>query len=330
MAARAFLALVTVTAALAVGFIVPTMARKPHYLALGIIAGAAQGFAPVWYFQGKEQMAFATGIAIALRIVAAGGVFVLIRGPSDAWIVLMLEAVASVSCATFLTMSVYRQVPFAPATLGGVISALRTGSTMFIFRCAAGLYSTANVTILGIFVSPALVALYGGAERINRLALAAIDPLSQALFPRMAHLTSSDPARAARVVRQVLVAMVLLGIMAALLAYSLAPLAVRVLLGQAYQQSVPILRVLSISIPLIAMGTALGVLYAVPLGLDGAFTTIVTLAGIVNCLLAVVLVPRFGPIGMAVAVDGAEFMVVVGLLFVLYRHSSRAPALPAL
>ena len=115
-------------------------------------------------------------------------------------------------------------------------------------------------------------------------------------------------------------------VIASLFAFALAPLLVRVLLGQAYQQAVPVLRVLSISIPLIAVGTALGVLYAVPLGLDGAFTSIVTLAGIVNCVLAVVFVPRFGPIGMAVAVDVAECVVVLGLLLVLHRHSKRGRA----
>ena len=92
-----------------------------------------------------------------------------------------------------------------------------------------------------------------------------------------------------------------------------AELVVRVVLGDGYQAAVPVLRVLAIMLPLVAVATVLGFFWALPAGRDGVLLRGTALAGGVNLVLVAGLVPRYEAIGMGVAVVAAEG-VMVGVL----------------
>jgi PST family polysaccharide transporter len=194
---------------------------------------------------------------------------------------------------------------------------------LFLFRSASGVYTFANSFILGMFAEARVVAYYGGAERLVRAGISLLDPLSQALYPRMSHLALNDPTRARRLVRISLLLMGTIGAVGGASLAFLAPVLVRLLLGAGYESVIPVLRVLAMLLPLIAVGTVLGVQWALPMGLDRPFYRIVVSAGILNVVLAIFLVPRYGALGMASSVVFTETFVVLGLLALTYQHRGR-------
>ena len=111
--------------------------------------------------------------------------------------------------------------------------------------------------------------------------------------------------------------------MGALLALA-APTVVALLLGPGYEDAVPVLRVLALLVPIIAVGTVLGLFWALPFGRDRVLLLVTATAGLVNVALVVVLVPRMAALGMAAlgmasAVVTAELLVAV-TLGVLYAR----------
>jgi PST family polysaccharide transporter len=70
-------------------------------------------------------------------------------------------------------------------------------------------------------------------------------------------------------------------------------------------------------VPLIAVNTALGMQWMLPLGLDRAFNTITLLAGLINVGLAAALASSCAALGMAWAVVSAEIFVAGSLYLVL-------------
>jgi O-antigen/teichoic acid export membrane protein len=76
-------------------------------------------------------------------------------------------------------------------------------------------------------------------------------------------------------------------------------------------------RVCGVVLPIIAVGTALGMFAAVPRGHDKVLLLATGAGGVTNLLLALPLATRFGAEGMAVSVVLAE-TVVVGILAVWY------------
>ena len=295
----------------------PAFQAQPEYLLWSVAIAAVYGLSPFWYFQGIEQMKQPALIEVAARIAATVGIFGLVTRADDGWVVLFLQAATGMVWVGLTTWWMYRKVPYVRPTVRASWEMLRSAAGLFVFRAAAGVYTFANSFILGMLASRGAVAYYGGAEKVIRAAISLLGPVSQALYPRVSHLVASDQDRAGWLIR---ISLLVVGAAAAVFGACIAvaaPLIVRLLLGPEYEPAVPVLRVLAALLPIIAVGTILGVQWALPMGLDRPFTALVVGAGALNILLAILLAPRYGAMGMAISVVAAESSVVIGLLFLI-------------
>jgi PST family polysaccharide transporter len=69
--------------------------------------------------------------------------------------------------------------------------------------------------------------------------------------------------------------------------------------------------------PLIALSNVLGIQWMLALGLDRLVNVVVISACVLNVVLAILLVPRYLEVGMAVAVVASETLVASGLYAML-------------
>lgn len=304
---------------------IPLFAQNRAILAWAAVFAVVRGMSPFWYFLGQERLRGPAAIEALAKVLAAVGVFVLVRGPDDAWRVLALQAGASSAALVVLTARLYRDVAFEVPSMAQSVEMLREGAGVFVFRAASGLYLQANALILGLLTTPQVVAHFGGAEKIVRAAINLLHPLSQGLFPRLSRLVVSDPAGARRIFRLCLAAMLGLGVVMGLTAFWAAEPLVRLFLGPGYEAAVPVLRILSLLPPFVAIGTVFGIHWALPRGLDQPFYRLVVVGGVLNIVLAVWMAPRLGAPGMALSVLAADGLVATGLLalFLLRRGVER-------
>jgi PST family polysaccharide transporter len=107
-----------------------------------------------------------------------------------------------------------------------------------------------------------------------------------------------------------------------------APILVHVLLGPGYEAAIPVVRALA-PLPLIAaLGTVLGLYWAIPFGHERSFLAVVTIAGVLNLGLAALLVPLHGAMGMAGAVIFSEAFVTLALAMLYVRHREETVPIP--
>jgi PST family polysaccharide transporter len=290
------------------------------YLWGAALLAAAQGSSPMWYFQGVERMSAASLRDVLARCAAVAAVFLLVRRPQQGPWVLYLFAAAALASGGYNYAVLYSQVRPRWPSWGGARQALWRGRGMFSFRLLAALYTSANIFFVGLFVPAPAVAEFAGAEKLARAGLGLLSPASQALFPRMSHLMVRDRRRALRAGRASLAVLALGGaILGALLAVT-APIAVRLVLGPGYGDAAPLLRVMALLPPLVAVSNVLGLHWMVPLRMERAFNAIIAAGAAVNLGLGAWLIVRLGPMGMAVATVVAEAVVVSAMLAVLRRR----------
>ena len=196
---------------------------------------------------------------------------------------------------------------------------LKKSLGIFIFRGSSGLYMQANAFILGLITTPAVVGVFGGAERIVRAGISLLQPLSQAFFPRVSHSAAKDLEETGRLLGLSLVWIGGLSLIMGVASFLTAPILVNILLGAGYESAVPILQALSVIVPIIGVGTVFGIQWALPMGFELPFSALVLLAGALNLVLAFLLVPQFGGMGMAGSVVTAEVLVAGGLLVLFHR-----------
>jgi polysaccharide transporter, PST family len=314
-------------------YAVPTFRIYPIYLWLAFAIAVTQGVRPMWYFQGVERMQFPALLNVAGRLVVTGGIFLWVKSEADGWKVLVLQAVSGAVISGVILFEMYKKVPWRRPTMAQSYGALRMGWTVFLSRSAVSLYTLANTFILGLFQNTQQVAFYGGAERVNRMVLGLLQPVSQALYPRMSHLAVKSRSGAEAMARVGLMAFGAFGVIMCVVCAVLAPWIVRILLGPKYLPVIGVFRVMALLFPLIAVSNLLGVQWMLPFGMDRLVTRILLCAGVLNVSLAIYTAPRFGPIGMAWSVTTAEAFVTAGMWIALYRKGHRfwstKPSAPA-
>ncbi len=295
----------------------------PNFLFWAVLSSILRAFSPLWLFQGTEQMPRRAWIDIATGVFYVVLVVCLVRSPSQGWLVLALQAATNLLGSGLLLVSVYRQVKWLKPSLPYAVGALKMGASMFLFCCAVSLYTTANTVVLGLFVNSTLVSFYAGPERILKAAQGLLGPMAQAVYPRIDRLRAEHSQSADVMLRYTLVIMLSAGLAVGVLTFLLAPLAVRLLLGPQYLPAIPVLRILAGVIPVVALSIVFGMQCMLPLGMDREFNVIIVGCGILNIVMALILAPQYGPVGMASAVLISEILVTTSQFIVL--RAKRVP-----
>jgi polysaccharide transporter, PST family len=330
--AQLLLAGTSVPIALVALGLVPTMTRHPEFLAMAWVAAIASALTPGWFFLGIEEMRRITGIQLAVRVLGAALTFALVKDVGDAWIVTALFTASSVAGWALADVLLYRRVEFLRPRLRGTIREIRHASTIFVGMVGASLYGAFNVVLLGALQPSAAVAHFGVAERIVRVSVTVLSPIGMATYPRLVALQAAGKRERARKLLMLTVAAAAVpGMLIAVGLALLAPTVVGILFGERFVEStVPILRVLVLTIPVSFTGAAFGI-WLITQHKDRVAARIVLTAGVANVALGTVLTLSFGPIGMAWSVVAAEGVAAIGAIDAVRRDTrrERAPAVSA-
>jgi PST family polysaccharide transporter len=286
----------------------------------GIVIGRV--LFPRWLFQGMEKMVIVSAINLAMQGIITIGIFALIRQPQDHLLYAGLLSGSSVFAGlmgigtAFYALKLVPQMP----SLRGIWEVVAEGWTLFLSMASLGLFTAGNAFILGLLTDSTIVGYYSVAERIMRTISGMIEPISAAVYPRFSHLVVTSRDRALSYARWLLILMGLLGALLSAFLFFGADAIVQYYLGASYIQSAVVMRILSPFILINAITNVLGVQIMLPLRQDNAFLSILFGAGIINVLLAFVLVPSWKHIGMALAVLSSAFFVLLGQLVWLNRR----------
>lgn len=304
---------------LAIATGVPLLRADLPLVGWSVLAMWARGASPLWIFQGLGHPEGAVAIEVTGRLIAALAVFVVVHEVGDGWRVLALQGVTGVVTALALSWRARRLLPLGALSVAGARRALRDGWSVFAFRGASALYMQANIVVVGALATPGVVAMFGGAERVVRAGINLFAPLTNALFPRAARAIPAGPAAQRETLAEASRWIGGLGVGTSLLCLIAARPLVLLLLGPAFTPAIPLLRGLAALPTLIAIGTVLGIHWAIPQGHARPFLRLVLMAGAISLVSAVLLIPRVGAWGMVIGATAAEGWVAGGLLL-LYRR----------
>ncbi len=283
------------------------------------IWGVCQGINMLWYFQGLERMRLASVLEISGKVMATLSIFLLVHKPSDGWKVLAAQCVGCIVAHGITVVLAYREVGFQWPTPKSVWDSLRLGTSMFLFRAVQSICGSANRLILGSAAPVAALGEYGGAERITRVFQQGMWPVNQALYPRLTKQVQDSPGQAMKTVKYSLLLLGGLGMIFGAAIYLGAPLLVRFVLGPAFRESVPVLRVFSLYIPLIALTTVIIFQLLLPNQLDKQFNFVNYSAGALGILVAFLLVPKMAAVGIAWSAVTSQVYTLVAFIIVLWR-----------
>src|SRR5579862_743345 len=329
LGARAILCVGCILVAITAGIWVPIFRQQSGLMAASMYWGLVQGFSMSWFFQGLERMKLVAALEIPAQLLGIIGIFVFVHRPEDAWLVLVIQGSAYGLPAVIELMLAYREAPFRLPTFSSMWQAFRMGTSMFVYRGALTLYTGGNALILGFFVPPQFVGYYAAAEKLSRASYRLLNPVTQALFPRMSYLVEHAREKAQQLARVGGIVVGIAGLGLSLAIFLSAPWLIRIIVGPEFAPAVPLLRILAIVPALVAIWQVYGTQWMLPLGMDRAFNSVVLLAGGVNVVLALILVPHYADFGMAWTAVVSEAVIAIGFYLTL-RYYKLDPFQPLL
>lgn len=273
----------------------------PAAVTAEVLLGATRGFGRILPTVATDRLVRA-GLqgALALLLVAAGGGLVVVTaGWSGAYVV-------SATLALVWAVRIVRRREVAVGT-GDDTPALDLGRRFWSFTWPRGVGALAqmgiqksDIVIIAVLLTPVDAALYAVATRFVPLGQMAVQALQQVLQPRLTRLlVTDDPAAVARVFRTATSWSILLA-WPVYLVVLCAPLTYLGIFGGSYADAVPVVVLMSLAM-LVAVAT-------------GPVDTLLLMAGRsrlsmgnalvalgIDLVLCVLLVPRWGIAGAAVA-----------------------------
>jgi polysaccharide transporter, PST family len=316
LGAKGLLAVLAVCGALIFREVTHHVATSNLLFWTGTTWGVFQGINMLWYFQGLERMRLASVLEISGKVVATLSIFVLVRRPADGWKVMAAQCIGCAVAHGVTVVLAYREVGFAWPTPKSVWQALRMGWSMFLFRAAQGMSGSVNGLVLGSVTSLTALGEYAGAERLSRVFQQGMWPVNQALYPRLTHQMENNTGDAMKTVRLSIIFLGGLGLLFGLILFLTAPLLVRLVLGPAFVNSLPALRVFALWIPLVALSTVMIFQLLLPNGLDYQFNLVTVVASLIGIGCSVFLAPRLGAAGIAWSTVVSQLFTVIAFAFI--------------
>jgi len=308
-----FCILVTVTA------LVPRFRQDflLYVYSFGAVVGSV--LFPIWFFQGMEKMKVIAGLNFLAKLVFVLAIFIFIKKQQDFIYVPLINSLGfMVSGLVSLALVFARfKIRFQKPSLRAMGFQLKDGWHVFISSAAISLYTVSNTFILGLLTNNTIVGYYSAAERVIRSSQRMLTPISQTLYPHISKLVADSQGKALAFIKKALVLIgggsfaVSLGI------FILAELIVNIFLGAQFRESVYVLRILAFLPFIIAVSNIFGIQTMLTFNMKEAFSKIIVTAGFINIPLALILVPFFKHIGMAVSVLVTELFVATSMFVYL-------------
>ena len=194
----------------------------------------------------------------------------------------------------------------------GVIHESKKGFPIFLNSLFATLYTTANITILGLFMDDYNVGIYSGAHKIIMAILMVTSmPINLAIFPSISRKIEESKDSGIRYYQKILFYVFLLSVVVSFGCYLFSPILVKIMLGEEFLKAIPLLQYFSALPTLVIMASMFTVQGLYGLGY-ARFAPIVGLTvGSICIICNLYLIPIYGIFGAATSWIIAQILEIL-------------------
>ena len=212
-------------------------------------------FFPTWYLQGVQQMDKMAWANFFTKLLGAVLVLSLVREASAYRLYPLLMSASSILIGIGAMIYVIRHFGISRPVLSRqtLREVMQAGAPIFLNNVFVALYTTANMTILGMYAADDVIGYFSGAQRlIQALNMVVVMPVSMAVFPEISRRFAQSKAQGAKFLKQVLLLAGAAAAVVSLITFLCAPLMIRIMYGAGFAPSIELLKWLS-PIPFLVM-----------------------------------------------------------------------------
>ena len=298
-------------------FAIPQWQQQAPVFLASFVYIVSSVFFPIWWFQGFEEMRFASFLTVIARALMLGFLLLWVDGPQDVVLAVLLQAAPAMLAGILWWMSglgVARPLWVKPGR-GEIFASLRASWPLFLSSVATNLFTTSTTVLLGFLAPAAQVGYFAAANKLTYTVQGLIGPLVHATYPRIAKLAAEDRPAAMALIRKAATMQVGLGLAMTAVLVGGAPWLVPLLLGQGMVGAVPAVWWLGPVVLAGAVNYVVGLQTLLPFGEERYYSRVLVVAGILNVALLLLLLPGSTQAAVRAAQAVMAVEVFIGLAF---------------
>lgn len=261
-----------------------------------------------WLFSGLEEYSYITKRSLCVKTVSLVCVFLFVRDQSDYFIYAAILVLSAVLGYVWNFVYAHKFVRFQIHGLN-VKRHIRPILILFGSILAINVYTHLDTIMLGFFNGDKDVGLYTTAVYIKTALLTLVNAISAVLLPRISYYVREGKAEEIEsMLNQSISVICMIALPLTIFFIACARETILVLGGEGYLEAVPCMIIIMPVLLISGFSNITGNQILIPLEKDGCFMKAVICGAVADLLLNMILMPRYGCIGAAVATLVAELL----------------------
>lgn len=308
-----FLGFISFLCLLGLLLIIPSMQDDLLIYIGGFTMVLGQVLLPLWLLEGLENMKAVALIQALGRLSVLPFLFFVVDGSDDTFWAVTIMGLGMV-CAGILSLfwiAYKRMVVWQFPTFADVFIELKRGFELFFSRALQKLFYIITAIVLNSVSGAASVGYFNLADKLRGAAQALLQPVSQAMFPRMCHLYKHDRPEADALIKRSFVLIISLAGLATLVLWAGADPIIYLIAGPEFKPVIPVLQWLAFAPLLAGFSIVFGIQIMLPNHMNRRYNQIVIGGTLASIICMVILVNVSGAVGAAVATVFQELAISV-------------------
>ncbi len=278
-----------------------------------------------WFYQGIENFKNVIICNLVVRIICLSGIFLFVKEENDTWKYVLILMLAQ----TVGNLSMWRTMPRYVCFIKKInpFDGFKDILLIFLPSIAIQVYTILDKSMIGwITGSDYANGCYEQSERIARLAMTFVTSIGTVVLPRVANLFQKDNMdEAKRYVYQAFQVVWLLATPIMLGLMGVSSVFIPLFLGSGFDDAIGLLCIFSVLVLVVSLAYVAGISYLIPTKQQNVYTVAVTVAAIINFCINLLLIPKIGAFGAAIASVSAETLgTAIQIIYCIWKKQLKA------
>lgn len=276
-----------------------------------------------WCMQGLERLDAFAGAAIMGRLFTVPATILLVHRADEVWVAVAIQGGGSIVIALASIFLLWRtgQIGKWSWSAAAVLAQAKRGFPILVSVASHGVNSSTAAVMLNGFQGAAATGVFLCADRLRQAVQGLVQPINQAVFPRISKLAVTDRISSVHLIYKV-AALQLFGmsIICSAIIYFAKPIIFAVS-GKAFVDSVFVLQVLMMGVILFVYNNVLGTQSLLSYGYSKVFGAVNAASCAVNVIAMALLTISGSFRGAALASVATELAMAIGYTIVIVRKN---------
>lgn len=264
-----------------------------------------------WFFQGLEEFKKTVSRNIIVKIISVISIFSFVKSPNDLYLYFWIYVLSTLIGNGTLWLYLPKFIEKIKINELKIFKHLKPTISLFIPQIAIQVYTLLDRTMVGtIIANKSEVGYYDQAQKIVKMLLTIITSMGTVMLPRIANTyAEGNKEKVKKYMNKSFNLVFLLSFPMIFGIISVSNNFVPVFFGEGYDKVITLINVISPIILLIGLSNVTGTQYLLPTKRQKEYTISVICGAIINFIMNMCFIWRYGAMGASIGTVIAEFVV---------------------